>query len=201
MDPASCKRQKHGIGNDSSPGTQSPSSIISQNRSVRLNFLAQFNDLKNGSVPEDYKAINNKRHEVINTLKQLQLVPIKLRYASPALKSSGATLHGASQSENNTNSDDVINMDLHYIGGHVHGNMDNIGAEEATFVVDSDDKETTCVVDSDANFIQERLLTAQSGQYTDTIMLDDDYCSSEVQLVVKQGMDNMGVDSEVFNLS
>ncbi|KAK1652733.1 hypothetical protein QYE76_070538 [Lolium multiflorum] len=196
MDPASCKRQKHGIENDSSPGTQSPSSIISQNRSVRLNFLAQFNDLKNGSVPEDYKAINNKRHEVINTLKQLQLVPIKLRYASPALKSSGARLHGASQNENNTNSDNVTNMDPHYVGDHVHGNMDNIRAEEATCVVDSDDKETTCAVDSDANFIQERLLTEQSGQYTDTIMLDDDYCSSEVQLVVKQGMDDMGVDSE-----
>uniref|UniRef100_A0ACD5WEL6 Uncharacterized protein n=1 Tax=Avena sativa TaxID=4498 RepID=A0ACD5WEL6_AVESA len=203
MDPASCKRQKHETGNDSSTGTQSPSSITSQNRSVCLNFLAQFSDLKHGSVTEDYKAINNKRHEIINTLKKLQVVPIKLPYASPAPKSSGSRLHGASQSENNINSDNIIDLDPDNGGDHVHGNMDNIRAEETTCVVDSDDDDMVISFgygnssgNQNANFIQECLLPEQSGQYQDTIMLDDDYCSSEVQLVVKQGMDDMGIDNE-----
>uniref|UniRef100_A0ACD5WF75 Uncharacterized protein n=1 Tax=Avena sativa TaxID=4498 RepID=A0ACD5WF75_AVESA len=182
MDPPSCKRQKQEFGNDNSPATQSPSSIISQNRSVRLNFLAQFSDLKHGSVTEDYKAINNKRHELINTLKLLQLVPIKLPYASSALKSSDARLHDPAQSENNISSDNIIDLDPHNVGDHVHGNMENIGAEETTCVVDSDDED-------------------MSGQYQDTIMLDDDNCSSEVQLVVKQGMDDMGVDNEPNEIS
>uniref|UniRef100_A0ACD5WWP8 Uncharacterized protein n=1 Tax=Avena sativa TaxID=4498 RepID=A0ACD5WWP8_AVESA len=203
MDPASCKRQKHETGNDSSPGTQSPSSIIGQNRSARLNSLAQFSDLKHVGVTEDYTAINNKRLEVINTLKQLPLVPIKLPYASPALKSSDSRLHGASQSENNINYDNVIDLDPHNGGDHVHGNMDNIGAEETTCVVDSDDDDMVISFgdgnssgNQNANFIQERLLPEQSGKYQDTIMLGDDYCSSEVQLVVKQGMDGMGIDNE-----
>jgi DNA repair and recombination RAD54-like protein len=204
MDPASCKRQKHEIVSPSSPGTQS--SIISQNRSVRLDFLAQFNDLKHGSVTEDCKAINKKRQELINTLKQLQVVPIKLPYASPVLKSTDARLHGASQNKN-SNSDNVINLDPHNVGDHVHA-MDNIEAEETTLLVDSDDDDMVKSFgdgnssgNQNAKFIQECLLPEQSGQYQDTIMLDDDCCSSEVQLVVKQGMDDMGVDNEVFNLS
>uniref|UniRef100_A0ACD5WQZ0 Uncharacterized protein n=1 Tax=Avena sativa TaxID=4498 RepID=A0ACD5WQZ0_AVESA len=203
MDPASCKRQKQEIRNDNSPGTQSPLSIISQNRSVCLNFLAQLSDLKHGSVTGDYKAINNKRRELINTLNQLQLIPIKLPYASSALKSSDARLHGPAQSENNISSDNIIDLDPHNVGDHVHGNMENIGAEETTCVVDSDDEDMVKSFEGgnsfgnqNANFIHERLLAEQSDQYQDTVMLDDDYCSSEVQLVVNHAMGDMGVDNE-----
>ena len=208
MDPASCKRQKHEIENDSSSGTQSPSSIINQNRSIRLNFLAQLNDMKYGSVTEDYNEISKKRQELLNTLKQLQLVPIKLPCSSPVLKPSDARLHGTAQSEINISSANIIDLDSYNVGDHIHGNMDNFGDQETTCVVDYDDEDLVQSFEDgnssrkkNADFIEQCSLAGQSGQSQDIIMLDTENCGSEAQLVVKQGMEIMVIDNEVFNLS
>ncbi|CAM0871428.1 unnamed protein product [Alopecurus aequalis] len=202
MDPASCKRQKHEIGNDSSPDTESPSSIISQNRSVRLNFLSQLNDLKNGSVNEDYKTINNKRHELLNTLKKLQVVPIKLPYC-PVLKPSDARLDGAAQWKSTISSANITDLDPDNVGDHIHGNVENIEDQETTCVVDSDDEDMVQSFGDgnssrkqNANFIQECSLAGQSGQSQDIIMLNNENRGSEVQLAIKQGMQSMDIDNE-----
>ncbi|XP_044982712.1 protein CHROMATIN REMODELING 35-like [Hordeum vulgare subsp. vulgare] len=196
MDPTNCKRQKHEIGCDSSPSTQSLSTIISHNRSVRLRFLKEFKELKYGSVTEDYKAINRKRHELISTLEKLQLVPIKLPYASVALKSSNVTLHDEAQTGNNINSDNIIELDLYSVGYDTHATMDNTGAQKTVCLLDSDDEDMVHsfvdgnLSDSKQNnyFIQECMLAEQPCQYQDI--------SSEAQLVVEPGKDSMDIDNE-----
>ncbi|XBI69729.1 hypothetical protein VPH35_064372 [Triticum aestivum] len=196
IDPTNYKMQKHEIGHDSSPGTQSLSTIISHNRSVRLRFLKEFNELKYGSVTEDYKAINRKRHELISTLEKLQLVPIKLPYASVALKSSNVTLHDEAQSGNNISSDNIIELDLYNVGDDTHATMDNTGAQKTVCLLDSDDEDTVQsfvdgnLSDSKQNtdFIQECMLAEQPCQYQDI--------SFEAQLVVEPGKDSMDIDNE-----
>lgn len=193
MDPTNCKGQTHEIGRDSSSGTQSLSSIIGHNRSVRLRFLQEFNELKYESVTEDYEAINRKRHELISTLERLQLVPIKLPYASAELSK---TLHDEAQSGNNISSDNIIELDLYNVRDDTHATMDNTGAQKTVWLLDSDDEDMVesfvdgNLSDSKQNteFIQECMLADQPCQYQDI---------SEAQLVVEPGKHSMDIDNEV----
>lgn len=204
MYPASCKRQKHENGHDSSPSTQSQSSIIGHNRCVRLQFLEQFNDLKYGSATRDYKAVNIKRHELMSTLEKLQEVPIQLPYASSVLKSSDARLHSAGQNGGNFGSANFIDLDADNVGDHGNANVDNIGADTTVFLVDSDDEDRIKSFgdenSSGSKQIQECLLPEQPGQHQEIIMLDNENSSSEAQPVVKHGKDSMAIDNEVWQL-
>ncbi|KAE8817469.1 Helicase ARIP4 [Hordeum vulgare] len=217
MDPSGCKRQKHEAGHGSSPGTQSLSSII---RSVRLRLL---DELKYGSVTEDFKAINRKRHELISTLEKLRQVPIKLPCASAALETSDASLHGAAQSGKNVSSDRIIDLDQYDVGDHTHGNMDNIGTQKTVILLDSDDEDMV-KSSGDGNlsgskqntyFTQECIPAEQPCHDQDIIMRDDEIINSfffskrrhrpglcieiinsEAQLVVDPGKYSMGIDDE-----
>ncbi|PNT78123.1 protein CHROMATIN REMODELING 35 isoform X4 [Brachypodium distachyon] len=205
MDPSGCKRQKHEIEHDSSPGNQSQATIISHNSSVRLRFLEQFDDLKYASATKDYKAVNAKMHELLSTLEKLKEVPIKLPYVSPVLKTSDARLHSATQSGSNFSSDNIIDLDPDNVGDHTHPNMENTGAHNTTYLVDSGDGDmiksirdgnsSGCM--QNVNFTQECSLAEQPGQYQDIIMLGNENINSEDQAVAKQGNDIMDIDNEL----
>ncbi|KAF7007220.1 hypothetical protein CFC21_022173 [Triticum aestivum] len=203
MDPSSCKRHKHDTGHDSLPGTQSPSSIISHTRSVRLRFLERFDELKYGSATEDYKAIERKKHQLISTLEKLQQVPIKLPCASATLETSDAGLHGAAQSERNISSDNIVDLDQYDVGDHTHGNMDSTEAQKTVILLDSDDEDMVKsfgdgnLSDSkqNADFTQDCMPAEQPCQDQDIIMRNDENINSEA-LVVDPGKHSMGIDNE-----
>jgi DNA repair and recombination protein RAD54 and RAD54-like protein len=202
MDCPSPKRQKHGNEHANLQGNQSPSSIFSHNRRVRLEFLEQINELKHESITKDLKDINTKRRHVISILEKLEQAPIRLPYASPLLKPSHASLYNFGQSGKNHSSDNIIDLDPDEDSAGVctHADVANIGAD-ATVVADSSNENGVKSFGSEssspkpnANYIQHCLLPDFPVKYQDIIILDNCNSNTEPQILTKQGKDNVDID-------
>uniref|UniRef100_A0A0D9VPW8 Helicase C-terminal domain-containing protein n=1 Tax=Leersia perrieri TaxID=77586 RepID=A0A0D9VPW8_9ORYZ len=205
MDPDSRKRQKHGSGHCILSPTQFHSSILRHNRSVRLQFLEKYNDLKCGSDTEDYKAISMKRLELICTLERLQEVPIQLPYSSP-LKSSDIK-HSLEQNGRNSSCPHITDLDSGSAGDHTCANVDNTSADTTVIVVDSDDADSiTSFIDESSssskqsvNYIQGNVLPEQLIQHQEISMLNCENISSEAQVIVQKGKDSMDINNVFYN--
>ncbi|KAL6649278.1 hypothetical protein ACP70R_013502 [Stipagrostis hirtigluma subsp. patula] len=183
MEPASTKRQKYGNEHASSLDTQSQSSICSNNRHVRLQFLEEYKSLNHASATTDLEAIHIQWRKCIGILEKLMPVPIRLPHASPVLKSSNATLYNFGQSGSNHSSANIIDVDADDFGDDNHANVGNNGADATALAVCSDNEDGVISI-GDQN--------SSSKQHAKCIQ---QHMLPEAQVLTKRGKENLDINN------
>lgn len=208
MGSACQKRQKLGSGRTSSPGPQSQSNILLENKPL-FQFLERFNEFKTGSVTKDPKAVSVKRRELFGIIEGLRQVPIEQLYSSPLLRSSDATLYDFGKIGSGYSPDNVIDLDADEdnIEYHTQVNAGNTEADSTASAVESGDKDRVKSFGDENsssnqkdNYIQQNLLPEPPVGHQEIIRPDNCNSSTEPQALVKQvkdAMDNNDVSAEV----